>query len=121
MAARWPAGRDVRQTNVARARAVPPGQPKGPRPMIRLLNVLAVSLLIAAAPAGAQTIGFSQIGNESDWRTPLSADMRAETKSRGIDLRMEDADGSADRQIAAVRLFVADKVDAIVIAPVVVP
>ncbi len=89
--------------------------------MIRLSRFLAVALLLAATPAVAQTIGFSQIGSESDWRTAFSTDMRAEAKLRGIDLRMEDADGSAERQIAAVRRFIADKVDAIVIAPVVVP
>ncbi len=89
--------------------------------MIRLPRFLAVALLLAATPAIAETIGFSQIGSESDWRTAFSTDMRAEAKLRGIDLRMEDADGSAERQIAAVRRFIADKVDAIVIAPVVVP
>jgi ABC-type sugar transport system substrate-binding protein len=72
-------------------------------------------------PVSAETIGFSQVGAESDWRTALSADMRKEASQRDIDLRFDDAHGSIDRQFAAVRRFIAERVDAIVIAPVVVP
>jgi ABC-type sugar transport system substrate-binding protein len=46
--------------------------------------------------------------------------MRAVAKSRGIDLHFDDAQGSVERQFAAVRRFIAERVDAIVIAPVVV-
>jgi ABC-type sugar transport system substrate-binding protein len=88
--------------------------------MVRFVSLMAAALLTMAAAASAETIGFSQVGAESDWRTAFSADMRAVAKSRGIDLHFDDAQGSVERQFAAVRRFIAERVDAIVIAPVVV-
>jgi galactofuranose transport system substrate-binding protein len=88
--------------------------------MIRFASFLGAALLAVATAASATTIGFSQIGSESDWRTAFSADMKAEAKIRGIDLHFDDAQGSVDGQFAAVRRFIAERVDAIVIAPVVV-
>jgi simple sugar transport system substrate-binding protein len=92
--------------------------------MTRLLSFMAAAALLtaatAASAASAETIGFSQVGTESDWRTAFTADMREEAKIRGIDLRVDDAQQSVERQFAAVRRFIADHVNAIVIAPVVV-
>ncbi len=88
--------------------------------MIRFVSFMAAALLAVATSASAETVGFSQVGAESDWRTAFSDDMRAEAKARGIDLHFDDAQGSVDRQFAAVRRFIAERVDAIVIAPVVV-
>lgn len=87
--------------------------------MVRILSLVAAALLIVSA-ASAETVGFSQIGAESDWRTAFSASMQSVAKTRGIDLHFDDAQGSVDRQFAAVRRFIAERVDAIVIAPVVV-
>jgi galactofuranose transport system substrate-binding protein len=87
--------------------------------MFRILGFLAAALLTVAT-ASAETVGFSQIGAESDWRTAFSASMQSVAKTRGIDLHFDDAQGSVDRQFAAVRRFIAERVDAIVIAPVVV-
>jgi galactofuranose transport system substrate-binding protein len=78
-----------------------------------------VALALSAAPR-AETIGFAQVGSESDWRTAFSADMKAEAARRGINLLFADADNNVDRQRDAVRGFIAAHVDAIVIAPVVV-
>jgi simple sugar transport system substrate-binding protein len=89
--------------------------------MSRLSLWIAAMLLATTIPVSAGTIGFSQVGAESDWRIAFSADMRREASRRGIDLRFDDAGGSIDRQFAAVRRFIADRVDAIVISPVVVP
>jgi ABC-type sugar transport system substrate-binding protein len=87
--------------------------------MVRLVSFMALAFLAITA-ASAETIGFSQIGAESDWRTAFSADMRAVAKARGVELDFDDGQGSQDRQFAAVRRFIAERVDAIVIAPVVV-
>ena len=87
--------------------------------MVRILSFVAAALLTVSA-ASAETVGFSQIGAESDWRTAFSANMQSVAKTRGIDLHFDDAQGSVDRQFAAVRRFIAERVDAIVIAPVVV-
>jgi simple sugar transport system substrate-binding protein len=86
----------------------------------RFTGLLCLALLVAAPAALAETIGFSQVGTESDWRIAFSADMQAEAKHRDIELLFDDAQQSVDRQVAAVRRFIAARVNAIVIAPVVV-
>jgi simple sugar transport system substrate-binding protein len=86
--------------------------------MLRLVSFLAAALLTVAA--SAEVVGFSQTGTDNDWRAAFTANVRAEAKSRGIELRLDDAHLSADRQFAAVRRFIADGVDAIIISPVAV-
>jgi len=82
--------------------------------------VAGVSMLLAGTSAFAVTIGFSQVGDEGDWRPAFSADMKAEAQKEGIDLKFADAQGKEEEQLKAVRAFIAQKVDAILIAPVVV-
>ena len=76
--------------------------------------------LFASSSAYAVTIGFSQVGDEGDWRPAFSKDMQEEAKKEGIDLKFADAQGKEEEQLKAVRAFIAQKVDAIIIAPVVV-
>jgi len=78
------------------------------------------AMLLASASSFAVTIGFSQVGDEGDWRPAFSKDMQDEAKKEGIDLKFADAQGKEEEQLKAVRAFIAQKVDAIVIAPVVV-
>ena len=82
--------------------------------------VLGASLLMAGSSAFAVTIGFSQVGDEGDWRPAFSKDMQEEAKKEGVDLKFADAQGKEEEQLKAVRAFIAQKVDAIIIAPVVV-
>ena len=65
------------------------------------------------------TIGFSQVGSESDWRTAFTEITLAEAERRGINLLFSNAENSQENQIAALRSFVAQGVDAIVLAPVI--
>lgn len=65
------------------------------------------------------TIGFSQVGSESDWRTAFTAITIAEAEARGIRLIFSNAENSQENQIAAIRSFIALEVDAIVLAPVI--
>jgi galactofuranose transport system substrate-binding protein len=90
--------------------------------MMRRLGgcIVAAGVMMAASSASAITIGFSQVGSESDWRTAFSADMKAEAQKRGIELKFSDAQQKEENQLKAVRSFIAQKVDAIIIAPVVV-
>ena len=62
-------------------------------------------------------IGFSQVGAESDWRVAETKSVKDEAAKRGIDLKFSDAQGKAENQIAAIRSFIAQGVDAIVLAP----
>ena len=70
--------------------------------------------------AGALTVvGFSQVGAESDWRLANTQSMRkAFSEQNGYKLIIKDAQQRQSRQIAAIRDFVAQKVDYIVLAPV---
>jgi ABC-type sugar transport system substrate-binding protein len=81
--------------------------------------VFAVSALMAST-ALAQTIGFSQVGSEGDWRPAFSANMQETAKEYGVDLKFANAQGKQEEQLRAVRAFIAQGVDAIIIAPVVV-
>jgi galactofuranose transport system substrate-binding protein len=77
-------------------------------------------MMLASSPVFAITIGFSQVGDEGDWRPAFSKDMQVEAKKEGIDLKFADAQGKQEAQLTAVRSFIAQQVDAIIIAPVVV-
>ncbi len=88
---------------------------------LNLLGALvAGSMLMASSSAFAVTIGFSQVGDEGDWRPAFSKDMQDSAKEMGIDLKFADAQGKQEEQLRAVRAFIAQGVDAIIIAPVVV-
>lgn len=75
---------------------------------------------LAGSSAFAQTIGFSQVGSEGDWRPAFSANMQESAKDYGVDLKFANAQGKQEEQLRAVRAFIAQGVDAIIIAPVVV-
>jgi len=64
-------------------------------------------------------IGFSQVGAESAWRTAETESVRSEARKRGVELILADAQGKQASQINALRSFVTQKVDLIVLAPVV--
>jgi ABC-type sugar transport system substrate-binding protein len=75
----------------------------------------------AEAPAAAKklVVGFSQVGAESAWRTAETKSIRGEADKRGVDLKFADAQGKQASQIQALTSFIAQKVDVIVLAPVV--
>ncbi|MGR3803217.1 galactofuranose ABC transporter, galactofuranose-binding protein YtfQ [Marinibacterium profundimaris] len=85
------------------------------------MKTLMLGAALAALSTGvsAQTIGFSQIGSESGWRAAETTVTKQEAEARGIDLRFSDAQQRQENQIAAIRSFVAQGVDAILLAPVV--
>ena len=90
--------------------------------MIRnLLALAAVAILptIAMAADKKITVGFAQVGAESAWRTANTKSIKDEAEKRGIDLKFSDAQQKQENQIKAIRSFIAQKVDVIVLAPVV--
>ena len=65
-------------------------------------------------------IGFSQVGSESDWRIANTQSMiDTFTEDKGYELRVVNARQNQDNQFAAVRNFILEGVDFIVIAPTV--
>jgi simple sugar transport system substrate-binding protein len=66
------------------------------------------------------TVGFAQTGSESGWRSANTESMKeAFSAENGFDLIFNAADNDTAAQIAAVRDFINQGVDAIVIAPIV--
>ena len=63
-------------------------------------------------------VGFSQLGSESDWRLANTRSMEETfTNKNGYELILDNARQQQDNQIAAVRRFMIEEVDLIVIAP----
>jgi simple sugar transport system substrate-binding protein len=92
--------------------------------MIKLIarrTLLAAALALPAfgALAAPLTMGFSQVGAESEWRTANSASIKAAAKEAGITLKFADAQQKQENQVKAIRSFIAQKVDVIAFSPVV--
>jgi len=69
---------------------------------------------------GVITVGFAQTGSESGWRAANTESMKtAFSEENGFKLVFNAADNKIEAQIAAVRSFINQGVDAIVIAPIV--
>lgn len=86
------------------------------------LAVVALTSHAQANPASTParlTIGFSQVGTESDWRTAFSDTIFTEAARRNIELLFLDAENSQENQIAAIHYFIEAGVDAILLAPVI--
>ena len=94
-----------------------------------MLLLLALLCLLGgcAAPAGMTVdepyadlivVGFSQVGAESDWRNANTRSMQlALSAENGFRLIIDDAQQKKERQITAIRNFIHQGVDYIVLAP----
>lgn len=65
------------------------------------------------------TVGYSQVGTESQWRLANTRSIKEAAEEFHIQLFMEDANQSQEKQIEAIRSFIKKKVDVIVVSPVV--
>ncbi|MGR6918549.1 ABC transporter substrate-binding protein [[Actinomadura] parvosata] len=97
------------------------------------LVALAVGALLATSCGGgggttsagtggggdAITMGFSQVGAESGWRTANTKSVQDSAKNAGITLKFSDAQQKQENQIKAIRSFIQQKVDVIAFSPVV--
>ena len=92
----------------------------------RICLILAVFLLLSAC--GVQNteedealirVGFSQVGSESDWRIANTASMVAAiSEANGFELRFDNAKQRQENQLLAIRNFIQQDVDCIVLAPI---
>lgn len=69
--------------------------------------------------ASELTIGFSQVGSESEFRTANTNDIRRAAEDAGINLQFSDAQQKQENQIKAIRSFIAAEVDVITFCPIV--
>ena len=98
------------------------------KPSLMLVLMLAVILLVLSGCTAKQdppeenasiVVGFSQLGAESSWRVANTASMEQSAKEYGFGLMMENANQKQEKQIDAIRSFIAYRVDAIVFSPIV--
>ena len=65
-------------------------------------------------------VGYAQVGAESDWRTANTESFKATfVEANGYQLIFDDAQQKQENQIKAIRSFIQQEVDYIVLAPVV--
>ena len=65
------------------------------------------------------TVGFSQVGAESDWRTANTESMQTTfSEENGYELIFDDAQQKQENQLTAIRNFIQQEVDYILLAPV---
>lgn len=90
-----------------------------------LLSAVVIGLVagVVALPSFAAekklTLGFAQVGAESEWRTANTTSIKEAAKAAGVELKFSDAQQKQENQIKAIRSYIAQKVDVIAFAPVV--
>lgn len=103
------------------------------RKRIKWLSLLLAGILAAGLTACGQeklteeepektltVVGFSQVGTESDWRVANTESMKDTfVESKGYELLFDNARQKQDNQIAAIRTYILQEVDYIVLAPIV--
>jgi len=72
-----------------------------------------------ADPQAPLVLGFSPIVSWGSWNGPNAESIRNAARDAGIELRLEDARHSQEKQVATLRSFVAQRVDVIAFSPVV--
>jgi simple sugar transport system substrate-binding protein len=94
--------------------------------MNKKLLVLAATAAVCAsaltvnAEEDTITIGFAQVGHESDWRTASTKSCQdVFSAENGYDLQFVDCDNDSAAQLEAVRGFIEQDVDYIIIDPIV--
>ena len=66
---------------------------------------------------GTKVVGFSQVDNQNPWRLAETESIKSEAAARGYELKYSDGQAVQANQIAAVRDFIAQGVDGIILAP----
>ena len=91
----------------------------------KIIGVVACSAVAASMAIGASAsddlikVGYAQVGHESDWRTANTQNYQdVFSEENGYELSFVDCDNDNAAQIEAVRNFINQELDYIVIAPI---
>ena len=68
--------------------------------LVKAVLAASIGAIIASSSVQAKdlTIGFSQIGAESEWRTANTNDVKAAAKTHGVNLKFSDAQQKQENQ-----------------------
>lgn len=87
-----------------------------------VMMAVAAAMSMTAMTAGAEelvTVGFAQVGHESDWRTANTQNFQdVFSQENGYELSFVDCDNDNAVQIEAVRTFITQELDYIILAPI---
>jgi galactofuranose transport system substrate-binding protein len=86
--------------------------------LIILAGLLACGACSPEAKDQRIVLGFSQIGSESAWRRANTESIKSAAATSNIELQFSDANQKQENQIAAIRQFIANRVDVIAFAPI---
>lgn len=90
---------------------------------LALVTMMFAAVTMSSAVANADdlvSIGFAQVGHESDWRTASTKSCQdVFSEENGYDLQFVDCDNDSAVQLEAVRTFIEQEVDYIIIDPIV--
>ncbi len=90
-----------------------------------LFGLLGLVALVTVMSCGGEkddgviTVGFSQLGAESDWRVASTKSIKSACEEAGFHLIFSDAQQKQENQIKALRSFITQDVDVIAFSPVV--
>ena len=80
---------------------------------------LCMSTMMVSAEEDLITVGYAQVGHESDWRTANTQDYQnVFSEENGYELSLIDCDNDNAAQLEAVRNFIQQGMDYIIIAPI---
>ncbi len=98
------------------------------KPRFRGILILFMLLMIALTGCSdraeekkddALLLGFSQLGSESGWRIGNTKSVQEAAEAAGVRLMLENANQSQEKQLTALRSFIAYRVDVIAFSPIV--
>ncbi|MDD4080987.1 MAG: ABC transporter substrate-binding protein [Eubacteriales bacterium] len=87
--------------------------------MKKILILAVAMVMLLSVSASALTVAFTQIGQESDWRTANTDNIKAAIEAEGWDYVYDDAQQKQENQVKALRNFISQNVDYILFTGVV--
>ena len=99
--------------------------------MVKNLTIIVIMVLLLGVAASCDkppepvdtqdrtVLGFAQLGDESEWRSSNTSDIKRAAEDAGVQLMFENAQQKQDNQIKALRSFILNRVDVIAFSPIV--